>query len=51
MEHSVDDAVHKIPHKVKTLVLWSTQRWSTFLSTQRISQHVDIIFNILTKEQ
>ena len=33
------------------LVLWSTQRLSTFMSTQRISQHVDIIFNISTKEQ
>ena len=34
-----------------TVVLWSTQRLSTFMSTQRISQHVDIIFNISTKEQ
>ena len=33
------------------LVLWSTQRLSTFMSTQRISRHVDIIFNISTKEQ
>ena len=33
------------------LVLWSTQCLSTFISTQRISQHVDIIFNISTKEQ
>ena len=33
------------------LVLWSTQRSSTFMSTQRISRHVDIIFNISTKEQ
>ena len=31
--------------------LWSTQRLSTFMLTQRISQHVDIIFNISTKEQ
>ena len=35
----------------KLLVLWSTQRLSTFMSTQRISRHVDIIFNISTKEQ
>ena len=33
------------------LVLWSTQRLSTFMSTHRISRHVDIIFNISTKEQ
>ena len=33
------------------IVLWSTQRLSSFMSTQRISQHVDIIFNISTKEQ
>ena len=33
------------------LVLWSTQRLSTFMSTQRISRHVDIIFYISTKEQ
>ena len=33
------------------LVLWSTQRSSTFMSTQRISRHVDTIFNISTKEQ
>ena len=33
------------------LVLWSTQRLSTFMSTQRISRHVDITFNISTKEQ
>ena len=33
------------------LVLWSTQRLSTFMSTQRIFRHVDIIFNISTKEQ
>ena len=33
------------------VVLWSTQRLSTFMSTQRISRHVDIIFNISTKEQ
>ena len=33
------------------IVLWSTQRLSTFVSTQRISRHVDIIFNISTKEQ
>ena len=33
------------------VVLWSTQRLSTFMSTQRISQHVDMIFNISTKEQ
>ena len=32
-------------------MLWSTQRLSTFMSTQRISRHVDIIFNISTKEQ
>ena len=36
---------------VYVLVLWSTQRLSTFMSTQRISRHVDIIFNISTKEQ
>ena len=34
-----------------SIVLWSTQRLSTFMSTQRISRHVDIIFNISTKEQ
>ena len=33
------------------VVLWSTQRLSTFMSTQRISRHVDITFNISTKEQ
>ena len=34
------------------LVLWSTQRLSTFMSAQRIYiRHVDIIFNISTKEQ
>ena len=33
------------------VVLWSTQRLSTFVSTQRISRHVDITFNISTKEQ
>ena len=33
------------------LVLWSTQRLSTFMSTQRISRYVDIIFTISTKEQ
>ena len=33
------------------LVLWSTQRLSTFMSTQRISWHVDITFNISTKER
>ena len=32
-------------------MLWSTQRLSTFMSTQRISRHVDITFNISTKEQ
>ena len=32
-------------------MLWSTQGLSTFMSTQRISRHVDIIFNISTKEQ
>ena len=37
--------------KKSGLVLWSTQRLSTFMSTQRISRHVDIIFNISTKEQ
>ena len=41
-----------LPWKVDMgLVLWSTQRLSTFMSTQRISRHVDIIFNISTKEQ
>ena len=33
------------------VVLWSTQRLLTFMSTQRISRHVDITFNISTKEQ
>ena len=33
------------------VVLWSTQRLSTFMSTQRISQHVDTTFNVSTKEQ
>ena len=33
------------------VVLWSTQRLSTFMSTQRISRHVDMTFNISTKEQ
>ena len=37
--------------KAIVLVLWSTQCLSTFMSTQRISQHVDMIFNISTKEQ
>ena len=32
-------------------MLWSTQRLSTFMSTQRICRHVDITFNISTKEQ
>ena len=35
----------------KHIVLWSTQRLSTFMSTQRISRHVDITFNISTKKQ
>ena len=41
------------PHKDPDLyiVLWSTQRLSTFMSTPRISRHVDIIINISTKEQ
>ena len=33
------------------VVLWSTRRLLTFMSTQRISWHVDIIFNISTKQE
>ena len=33
------------------IVLWSTQRLSTFMSTQRISRHVDITFNGKSKLQ
>ena len=43
--------MHHRVHKRNYVVLWSTQRLSTFMSTQRISRHVDITFNISTKEQ
>ena len=37
-------------NRLSSLVLWSTQRLSTFMSTQRISRHVDKTFNISTKK-
>ena len=38
-------------HGGSIVVLWLTQGLSTFMLTQRISRHVNIIFNISTKEQ
>ena len=37
------------PH-VKCIGPWLTQRLSTFISTQSISQHVDVTFDISTEE-
>ena len=50
-ENSSLNQIYRTLQQSFLVVLWSTQRLSTFMSTQRISQHVDIIFNISTKEQ
>ena len=43
--------MHIMAMMMLTIVLWLAQRLSTFMLTQRIFQHVDIIFNISTKEE